>query len=380
MHRHRRRLRRFLGHEHERRRCQLRTLVGFVVEEPRRPPRQVASALDGDRDVGQRMRDALQRRDRHAERVAGLGELGGDGHRLLDETDQRCRGEHAPFIQCPLIFGERLRSAAQHGAVVGGGGIDPCHRQPADVVDLDRSGPERQADDVVTVAHDDVVGDRPGRDQAHPGHVVVSRIERDQLLTVDDVRLDRAEPCQQSCRADVVDPRDRGERAADSSATSVRSTSVAPSPPTDSGSAMLVAPMAHSRSHRLLSKPDSSAARTVSIGQCVLKNCLIRRLYRLVVLGQAVVQPPQFVTVHRHCSSRGPKKKSCRVVVEVVVQHVGRQVQRQRLGHHAAAFSAPASPRRRSPCRVRGCACSATGCPAAASATTPMSSGAGSCT
>jgi len=58
-----------------------------------------------------------------------------------------------------------------------------------------------------------------------------------------------------------------------SSATSVRSTIVAPSPPTDSGSAMLVAPMAHSRSHRFLSNPDASAARTVSIPQCVLKNC-----------------------------------------------------------------------------------------------------------
>ena len=59
-----------------------------------------------------------------------------------------------------------------------------------------------------------------------------------------------------------------------SSATSVRSTSVAPSPPEASGSAIVVAPIAHSRSHRLLSKPDSSAARTVSIEQWVLKNCL----------------------------------------------------------------------------------------------------------
>lgn len=57
-----------------------------------------------------------------------------------------------------------------------------------------------------------------------------------------------------------------------SSATNVRSTSVAPSPPADSGTAMLVAPMAHNRSHRFLSKPVSSAARTVSIGQCVVKK------------------------------------------------------------------------------------------------------------
>jgi hypothetical protein len=39
-----------------------------------------------------------------------------------------------------------------------------------------------------------------------------------------------------------------------------------------SGNAIVVAPMPHNRSHRLLSKPDSSAARTVSIGQCVLKK------------------------------------------------------------------------------------------------------------
>ena len=122
---------------------------------------------------------------------------------------------NAPFIQCALIFGQSLRAAAQHGAVVGCRGIDPCHRHLADVVDLGRSGPEGQSDDVVTIAHDDVVGNRSHRDQANSGHVVLSGIERDQLLTVDDIRLGRAEPCQQSRRTDVVDPRDRGEHAAE---------------------------------------------------------------------------------------------------------------------------------------------------------------------
>ena len=211
--RHRRGLGRLLGHEHERRRRQLRALVGLVVEEPRRAARQVAAALHGDRDVGQRMRDALQRRDRHAQRVAGLGELRGDRHRLLDEADQRRRGQHPPFIQRPLVFRQRVGAAGQHGPAVGGGGIDPRHRQPADVVDLRRAGAERQPHDVVAVAHDDVVGDRSGRDQPDAGHVVVLRVERGQLLAVDDVGLQRA----QAGRA--AEPRRRGRSTAPAPAT-----------------------------------------------------------------------------------------------------------------------------------------------------------------
>ena len=82
-----------------------------------------------------------------------------------------------------------------------------------------------------------------------------------------------------------------------SSATRVRSTSVAPSPPLDSGSAIVVAPMAHSRSHRLLSNPVvfggpdglDGAVRREELPEC--------RLQIGVILRQAVVLPAQLVAV-----------------------------------------------------------------------------------
>ena len=82
------------------------------------------------------------------ERVPRLGELRGDRHRLLDETDQRRSRQHSPFVKRPLVFRECLRAACQHRATLGAGRIDPRHRQLADVVDPGRAGVERQSDDV----------------------------------------------------------------------------------------------------------------------------------------------------------------------------------------------------------------------------------------
>ena len=117
VHRHGRGLRRFLRHEHERRGRQLRPLVGLVIQEPGRAPRQIAAALHGDRDVGQRMGDALQCRDRHAQCVAGLGELGRDRHGLLHQPHQ-CRRRSAPAIH-PVPVGipltRRIRWPARCG-------------------------------------------------------------------------------------------------------------------------------------------------------------------------------------------------------------------------------------------------------------------------
>ena len=136
-------LRRFLGHEYERRWRQLRALVGFVIQKPRRAPRQIAASLHRDRDVGERMGDALQGRDRHTQRVAGFGELCRNRHGLFDQARQRRGGQYSPLIQCALVFRQRVGPACQHDAGVCGSRIDPGHRQPADVVHLRRPGCRR---------------------------------------------------------------------------------------------------------------------------------------------------------------------------------------------------------------------------------------------
>src|ERR1700726_4914702 len=120
-----------------------------------------------------------------------------------------------------------------------------------------------------------------------------------------------------------------------SSATNVRSTSVAPSPPTVSGNAIVVAPMPHSRSQRLLSKPDSSAARTVSIEQFVLRS-----------RGTRPAEPDDLRSgCSRFCGVRSDpwsvlllalEKEGVRIVVEVVLQDLRGQVQGLRLGYDAA--------------------------------------------
>lgn len=215
MHRHGRGLGRLFRHEHERRGRQLGAFVGLVVEEPGRAPRQIAAGLHGDGDVGQWMGDALQRRDRHAQRVAGLGELGGDGHGLFYQAHQRGRRQHPPLIQRALIFRRRAGAAGQDGSGVGGGRIHPGHRQPTDVVHLRRTGAEAQRDDVLAVAHDDLVGDRPGGQQPRPGGAVVLGIERGQSRALDHIGFGRAESGQQARGADLVDPRHRRQRPAD---------------------------------------------------------------------------------------------------------------------------------------------------------------------
>ena len=225
-------------------------------------------------------------------------------HRLLDQTHQRGCGQHPPLIKCPLVIRERIGAAGQHRAAVGGGRVDPGHRQPADVVDPGRGGCRR------SIA-------RPRRRRARrcgrrSTRCGISRTPVEvssscgssagDLLAVDQVGVRRLQSAQRG-RAAVRHRRGRSTvpapaRGRASSATSVRSTSVAPSPPTDSGSAIVVAPMAHNRSHRLLSKPVGSAARTVSIGHCALKNFEYAACRSTWSLGQAVVESAQFVTVH----------------------------------------------------------------------------------
>lgn len=311
MHRHGGRLRRFLGHEHERRGRQLRPLVGLVVQEPGRAPGQVAAALHGDRDVGQRVRDALQRRDRHPQRVAGLGELGRDRHGLLHQADQRRGGEHAPLVKCALIFRECIRSAGQHGAGVGRRRIHPGHGQPADVVHLRGAGAEAQRDDVVAVAHDDRVGDRPGRDEPGPRQAVVLRIEPREPLAVNDIGFHRTEPGQQPGGADLVDPRHRRQRPADLLG---HQRQVDQRRPVAAGGFR----DGHARcAHGAQPLPQVLVEAGLLRGAYRLDRAVRReeiavgRLQRLVIVGQAVVEPAQFIAVHTQPSLWPPKKNSC---------------------------------------------------------------------
>ena len=160
------------------------------------------------------MGDALQGGDRDAERVARLRELRGDRHRLLDEADQRRTGQQPPFIQCALVFGERL-GATGHNCPSVGGGVHPRHRQLADVVDSRRPRRKGQLHDLVAVTDHDVIGDRSGRDQPDPGHAVLLGVQAHQLRAVDHIGIDGAQPGQQPGGADMIYPRHRGQRAAD---------------------------------------------------------------------------------------------------------------------------------------------------------------------
>ena len=140
-----------------------------------RPP------CDGDGDVGERMRDALQRGDRHTERVAGLGELRGDRHRLLDEADQ-CRARSAAAIHrarvgIPRARRRRCRATVRLSAAAGSthaiGSLPMLSTLAGRVpkVSATTSSPSRS-----TI----VVGDRAGRDQPHARRAVVLRVEADE--------------------------------------------------------------------------------------------------------------------------------------------------------------------------------------------------------
>ncbi len=179
---------------------------------------------------------------------------------------------HPARVGIPRVRRRRLRRTVR---AVGSRRIDPRHRQLADVVDLDRprvrtsarttSSPSRTR---IWSAIEPVGISRTPVTFSCCGSIAASCLPLTMSAS--------GAPSRASSRA-ATTWSIHGTGASDrpiSSATSVRSTSVAPSPPADSGNAIVVAPIAHSRSHRLLSNPDSCAARTVSIGQCVLKNCL----------------------------------------------------------------------------------------------------------
>ena len=310
MHRHGGRLRRLLRHEDERAARQLPALLGFVVREPRRPARQVPPGLHGDGHVGQRMRNTLQRRDRHPERIAGLGELRGDGGGLLDQAHQRGGRQQPPFLQGQIIFRERLGAAAQHGAAVGLRDVDPRHRQPADVVDLGGTGVERQPHHLVAVAQHDVVGDRTGRDQPDGAHGVELRVQPGHLLPADHGRQIGAEGIQQAGRADVVDPRHRRQRPADllghqGQVDHRRAVATRAFGQRHGGCAHGAQPFPEAlvESRRLGRAHDLDGA-----GR--FEELAVGRLQVGVILGQAVVEPAQFVAVHRHAPSPEPKKNS----------------------------------------------------------------------
>ena len=124
------------------------------------------------------------------------------------------------------------------------------------------------------------------------------------------------------------------------------------------------------RSQRLLSNPDGSAARTVSIEAVRREELPVGVLQIGVVVGQAVVQPPQLVAVH-----------SALLEEEVVGVVVGSSPARRAAGRGPAPRDQPTHRQYRPVegryhlvvAAARGCACSAEGSPAAASATTPMS-------
>ena len=147
-----------------------------------------------------------KRRDRHTQRVAGLGELRRDGHRLLNQPGQRRGHQYPPLIQRSLVFRQGLRPARQHDAGVGGSRIDPRHREPTDVVDLCRPGIEAEPHHVLTVANDDLIRDRSGWDEPTPTHAVVLWIERCEPLAADDIWFRRAQSGEQPCRTHMVDP------------------------------------------------------------------------------------------------------------------------------------------------------------------------------
>ena len=197
---------------------QLRALVGFVVEEPRGPARQVPPALHGDRHVGQRMRNTLQRRDRHPERVAGLGELRGDGHGLLDQADQRGGRQQPPFIQrqidisraprrrCPAPCGCRRCVMSTHA--IGSRPMLSTLAGRVSNVSRTTSSPSR--------THD-VIGDRTGRRSAGPGprRRAAGPARRSAPRLTIGRQLGAPSRGQQPGRADVVDPRHRRQRPAD---------------------------------------------------------------------------------------------------------------------------------------------------------------------
>ncbi len=185
----------------------------------------------------------------------------------------------------------------------------------------------------------------------------------------------RAEPAEQPRGADVVDPRHRRQRPTDLLGHQRQVDQRRP----------VTADRLRQRHRRCAHGAQPFPQALVEAGllggadgldrAVRLEELLVRRLQRLVVLGQAVVQPAQFVAVHpqRSFLVLAAEEEVVRVVVEIVVEHLGRQVQRHRLGDDAALSQHRPVRREDHLVRARGCACSAAGCPAAASATTPTS-------
>jgi len=261
---------------------------GSLSQEPRCTTRKIAPALHGDRNVGKRMGDALKRRDRHTQRVAGLANSA--AMVIVSSTSP----VSAAAISTRHSSSARWYSAkasdplGQHDAGVGGSGIHPGHRQATDVVDLCRPGIEAEPHHVLAVANDDLIRDRSGWDEPTPTHAVVLWIERREPLADDDIWL----PPSPIGRAAVPHTHGRSmARAQVSGRSPRRPMSDRPGslrlPRRRRATAIVVAPIPHSPLQRLLSKPDSSAARTVSIEQCVLKKSAVRSLQSLMVFGQA---------------------------------------------------------------------------------------------
>ncbi len=94
---------------------------------------------------------------------------------------------------------------------------------------------------------------------------------------------------------------------------------------------MVVAPIAHNLfPQALVEARGLGRAHGLDVG-VRFEELPVRGLQVDVVLGEAVVQPAEFVTVHQLSLSSSPRRRRTRgIVVEVVVQHVGRQIERQR--------------------------------------------------
>ena len=291
-----------------------RTLVGFVVQEPGGTPRQVAPALHGDRHVAPADGRCL------AGSRSALPACSGSWR-----TPRRWSWSPRPGPPAP-----RRSASATHPAPVGNSPTRParCHHG---------RGCQRRPDPPRPSAVDRCCPPSPAgcrRSAAPRRHRRARRCGRrstrsgsagcrsplsscaSKAASCSPVTIGCRRPAPPAGPAAVRHTRGRSRAPAPGSGRSPRppgsrSTSVAPSPPTDSGSAIVVAPIAHNRSHRLLSKPDGLCGTNCFDRAVRLEELLVGRLQVHMVLGQAVVLPAQFVAVHRQCSSRSAKKNVC---------------------------------------------------------------------